>query len=273
MLGFEYGPLHAGLIVKDIKIEWDDSSLVTPWPAPLVAGDLVAHCHEGGQWEEKVEQLVKDMSMANRRNHTTSQRLRVLYESRHEKEKLIDNLVRVIVDYNTNKKYSVFSCNCQNFVIDAMRALGIKEPPHFKGRLNDYLQALKRGEKAPLDFQTHEDLDQHVKSSLAKLDKTDKEYFLCLYFQFHLPKLENLAPEEVDEWRCPIRTCQCKSLEEMVEQDGLLFHQFRRNPEPLGPDTGPSRILAMPSLPPVREQVEESPDGFPYSRVSLSCRM
>ena len=265
MLRFKYGPLHAGLIVGNVCIEWDDSSLVVPQiELARGRGEFEGFCHEGSQWGKKIGELVKDMSLANRMNSDIPTKLEILYRSRSEKEKLIDNLVKVIVKYNTKDKYNIWSCNCQHFVIDAMDALGIKNQPKFKGRLGDYLQQLKHG-KNLVDFNSHEELDKHILSSISSMDTGDKEYFLCLYFQFHLPVLKDLDLDHQDQWKCPISTCQCSRLEAMVVEESLLFHQFMapRAQQPSRP------VVAKPSpaLPGIKKAVNGG-DEFPYHKVS-----
>ena len=243
-------------------IEWDNSSLIVPHLAPVIPGEFQAHLEEGGAWEQRTGELVKDMSMANRRNSDTPVKLDVLLRSRDEKEQLIEKLVNEIVRFNTMKKYNIFSCNCQHFVSAAMNSLGIKESPRFKGHLNNYLQRLKHGKERLLEFDSHEELDRHVSSSLANLDKRDKEYYLCLYFQFHLPQMKDLNPEEQENWECPLASCLCARLETLVADEALVFHQFRREIQPSN-QSAPRQPLPC---------LQEEPKDFIYSEVSFSMK-
>ena len=83
----------------------------------------------------------------------------------------------------------------------------------FTGRLHDYFKAVKSGktEKMPSEFQTHQELDCYVLASdLFKLTQHDKEYLLCLYFQFHLHGMR----EEQDAYEeCGVDNCQMSVLE------------------------------------------------------------
>ena len=259
-LRFAYGPLHAGLVVGDIGIEWDDSSLILPMPAPTIAGEFQAQVGDGGAMVQTAGKLVKDMSMANRQNMDTPKKLKILYESRDEKEKLLDDLAHVIANYNRCKKYSVFSCNCQHFVKDALLALGIEQFPEFKGDLDNYLQGLKSGTSGPSEFNSHEELDAHVRANMKKLDKHDKEYLLCLYFQFHSTEFKNLSPEQQEEWRCLIMTCQCDELEYQIREDSLYFNQFRTTSPPQAEAVTGTHISVAPNIQSIPEETEGDQD-------------
>ncbi len=229
-LKFTYGPLHAGLIVGDISIEWDDSSLVVPMPAsPDTPRDFIGHCDPEGQWNQKIGAAVRDMSLANRENMDTPIKLDILHRNIKEKEILIDNLTNVIVKYNRSKKYNVLFCNCQHFVKEALNALGIHRHPTFDDntKLNEYLEGLKRGKSATLTFDSHLKLDQHVIENGGSLDIAEKEYLICMYFQFHLTELRELSLLDQEGWKCPIETCQCDQLESNISEESLYFYRFR----------------------------------------------
>ena len=242
LLRFKYGPLHAGLVVGNIMIEWDDSNLVLPLPEPEIREhEFEAYIEEHGSFRRQTSQRVRDMSLANRRNMDTATKLQIIHKTREEKEKLLDCLTDVIVRYNKTKKYSVFKCNCQHFVTECLEALHIQDAPQFKGNLGQYFDTLKRGKVGRMQFDTHAQLDEYVKMNLRTLDKNDKEYLLCLYFQFHTAALGQLTPEEQDAWLCDIQSCLCGELERQVEHQGLFFYEFSRQQSvaPTPPATSP----------------------------------
>ena len=125
LLRLEFGPLHAGLVVGDVCIEWDDSSLIIPMPVPDNPGDFQARVDSGASWQEGARQVVKEMT--NRKGMDTPKKLGIIYDHRAQQERFIDDLVELVVQYNRNKKYSVFRCNCQDFVRDALKALHIRK--------------------------------------------------------------------------------------------------------------------------------------------------
>lgn len=217
ILGFKYGGLHAGLIIGDIIIKWNPNSLIVPLPEYGLSSDFQAHVEEVGTWRGRAGEMIKDMSKTSHESMDTTKILEVLYSCRDEKEALLDRLSAVIVSYNRSKKYSVFFCNCQHFVGDVLQALGVEKVPKFEGNLGSYFQELKQGRGATcIQFDSHAELDVYVKANYQTLDKREKEYLLCLYFQFHSAKLKSLTPEEQEKWECPV---QPKSSEKVVNDD------------------------------------------------------
>lgn len=59
-------------------------------------------------------------------------------------QKAVEAMVKVIVDYNINKKYNVLTCNCQHFVDDVLKALGIS--PVFTGKLGELMANFQNAE-------------------------------------------------------------------------------------------------------------------------------
>ena len=227
---WEFGALHAGLMVGNIRVEWGTGSLVDPqWEDPqLVEEDFVAHIHPQGEWALTASSFDKKFSLADRERRIED-KVELIVKSAEEKRQLIMNLVDVIVRYNCTKKYSVTSCHCQHFVTDAMHALGIKSIPRFSGPLNDYLQQLKRGKiDIPEEFSDHTSLDAYVKAKLNAntLTQHDMEYLLLHYYRLHL----NCLPEDagIEEWKCTVRSCQYEFLAEKVDSQAMLCHQFLR---------------------------------------------
>ena len=148
-------------------------------------------------------------------------KLEVICKTEKEKEQLIDQLIDVIIEYNKTKWSGVFSCNCHDFVRDALEALHIEDAPTFKSRvdLGQYFSALKRGKVAGLQFKSHQELDNYVITEGKTFNRDEKEYLLCLYFQFHVAELQYLWPGEEDKWKCGLASCQCEELEKQMEQE------------------------------------------------------
>ncbi len=211
MLRFEYGPFHAALIISDVTIEWGRAGIVRPRFEPRMEADFQALVGENGEWKSREDNFVRQMSMANKRGSSV-EKLEVLYQSMSEKVQMISRLIDVIVDYNRNKEFNVFTCNCQHFARDAMAALGIKKPVRFEGLLQQRFEQLKRGKvRVPLELKTHDNLDAHVAAFKQELDRQDMEYLQCLYFSFHLPAIEE--SEDRENWKCDIATCMSAELD------------------------------------------------------------
>lgn len=267
---FAFGPLHAGLVVGNICIEWDESSLVIPMPvAPDNPGDFAAHVGSGASWQDGARQVVRDMSIANRRNMQTPVKLGIIYNYHDQKERLINDLVDLIVRYNRSKKYGLFRCNCQDFVKDALKALRIRKELKFDGSLGEYFETLKHGAVASSEFNTHDQLDDYVHAHMGTMDKREMEYLLCLYFQFHSAEIRLLRPEEEDDWVCPVKTCLCIELDRKIDHESLFLH----NRQSLAPSSYqdarisshlPNVILPDPrrvSVPPTTQSIPEEATG------------
>ena len=226
----EFGALHAGLMVGNIRVEWGADSLINPqWEDPqFVEEDFVAHIHQGGKWAHAASSYNRKVSLADRERRVED-KIELLLESAQKKQQLIVNLVEVIVQYNRTKEYSVLKCNCQHFVADALRALGIESIPKFSGPLNEYLQKLKQYQvDIPEKFTDHATLDAYVKPKLRgdTLSQHDMEYLLIHYYRLHLNSLPE--DDDIDEWKCEVRSCQYEFLAEKVDRQAMMCHQFLR---------------------------------------------
>ena len=226
LFGFQFGPLHAALQVGEVLIEWGRESLVIPKFEPILPGrEIQFNVHGQGEWREAVGQFVLEMSMADYApQRRTEQKVDALCRSVAEKAQLIANLVEVIVRYNQEYKYDLFNCNCQHFVRDAMAALGIKEAPQLSGKLSEYYKRLKDGKTKMPEFRQHENVDKYVMDNFDQLSQHDMEFLLCQYFQHHYIEMSKAA--DIEEWKCPLPTCQSQRLEERIKHNSLLFNQF-----------------------------------------------
>lgn len=253
LLRLEYGPLHVGLIVGGIKVEWDDSSLIVPTLSPL-AGDVQTHIDGESELMDITQDAVGKMSLAHRQHLDTPKKLEIIYNSCAEKERLINQLVELIVKYNCGKQYSVFRCNCQDFVKEALVSLGIQKLPKFEGNLKGYIEGLQGGAADCVTFGEHSELDAYVRANDNTLKTCEKEYLICMYFQFHMAEMKDLSPEEQEEWKCPVIGCMCVDLDLMIVDDSLHFYQFRKQrDEQLG--VGSLHISQAPTVSCIAEEV------------------
>ena len=226
----EFGALHAGLMVGDIRVEWGAEGLIDPqWEDPcFVEEDFIAHVHQQGEWALTAASYDKKFSLADRERRIED-KIELIMDTAEEKRQLIMNLVDVIVRYNCTKQYCVMNSNCQHFVSEAMHALGIKSTPKFSGLLNDYLQKLKCYQiDIPEEFSDHVTLDAYVKPKLEAdtLSQHDMEYLLLHYYRLHLDSLPKDG--DIDDWRCEVHMCQYDFLAEKVNRQAMVCHQFLR---------------------------------------------
>ena len=260
----EFGALHAGLIVGDIRVEWGTDSLIDPcWEnLDLVEEDFVAHVHHDGKWALAASNYNKRISLADRERRVQD-KIELLLESAEEKRKLLMNLVEVIVRYNCTKRYSVVNCNCQHFVTDALHALGIDSIPIFSGPLNEYLQNLMRYQVGiPDEFNDHAALDAYVQPKLAAdtLTQHHMEYLLLHYYRLHINSLPE--DDDIDEWECEVPLCQYEFIAERVNSQAMMCHQFLRQRTRNSITTRKQRPTNLQTIPETGESANHTHTGI-----------
>ena len=249
----EYGALHAGLVVGNIRIEWGQESIVEAQPEDDIPGDdFIGTVDDKGELGQGAAEIYRKFSLANRERRTDD-KIKLIINTAEKKKEVLSNLVQVIISYNRDRKYDLFSCNCQHFVRDALAALGIKEPPRFSGQLRDYLEHLKEGRiEVPRDFQDHATLDTYVEQQLhtapGALNQHDMEYLLLHYYRLHL----NSMPEDddIDEWECDVPTCKYEHLADRVDRESLLNNQFA------APRISSAIVPYVSTIPPIPEDLQ-----------------
>lgn len=230
MLQLEFGPLHAALVIDDVLVEWDDDGLILPSTAER---EWVFQARLQGKYD-KVAQLMKQDMKDSARRLDLERQIEQVFEVTKEKQQAINQLIKVIIHYNKSYEYNVLVRNCQHFVIDAMKALGVEKNPQFTGVFQDYLTELKRGKSKEIfeKFDTHTALDEHVNSIIKPgLTQHDLEYLLCQYFMFHVSSRKQSPQAQDPEWKCEEETCRMSEIEHMLERDtgSLLFTTFSLN--------------------------------------------
>ena len=225
----EYGALHAGLVVGNVRIEWGQEGIVDAQPEDIIPDDeFIGSVHPSqGHLAQVAVEINHQFSLADREQRIDD-KIKLIINTAEEKKKVLGNLVRVITRYNLEKRYDVFSCNCQHFVRDALAALGIKETPRFSGQLNAHLQRLKQGRiEVPEDFQNHANLDAYVEQQLraapGALNQHDMEYLLLHYYRLHMTSMPKDAS---DKWQCDIPSCKYEHLADRVNHESLLSIQM-----------------------------------------------
>ncbi len=222
--GCKYGPLHAALMVGDVILEWNSSSLVVPQRRgafkPVFRVGLQQHHN---YWLDVVTKRRSEMSA-----HTSDgvvhygEQIGCLIDIHTERKKLVDELIRMVVKYNKFYHYHLFARNCQHFVNDAMKALGITANPTFTGEMREYYERLRKSlsKGTPSEFETHVDLDRYVIENLTTLSHEQLQFMYCQYLNFHTMA----GMEEPSTWKCAKSTCQALIVDERmetIEKEGL----------------------------------------------------
>lgn len=230
MIQLEFGALHAALVVDDVVVEWNDTSLILP---STDEQEWVFQTRLHGDYNKVAEAMKPEMRDSARKMDLQKQ-IEQVFEATKEKQMAINQLIQVIIHYNENYEYNVLNRNCQHFVLDAMKALGVNEIPQFTGVFQDYFTELKRGKSKNVleKFDTHTALDEHVNSIIKPgLSQHDLEYLLCQYFMFHVSSRKRSPRGQDADWKCEEETCRMSEIEHMLERDNgsLLFTTFSLN--------------------------------------------
>ncbi|KAL9647084.1 hypothetical protein ABK040_016558 [Willaertia magna] len=155
-----FGMFHSALIVGPWLIEWNSSSLCIPRRCYSNAATLAIDIQEIS---------TKDIDLS------------------------IDKVSQIITDWNVHHEYKQSTANCQHFVDDICRALGIKM--NFNGSMQHYLNKLRNKGlcsikwRVPLDikekvglketkisFNTHRELDTLMCNILSKIPNFQEAY-------------------------------------------------------------------------------------------------
>ena len=231
MLEMQFGPLHTALQVGNVVLEWNDSNLVTPYLCAAEDQILELDVQKHSKWVEYTTQHGDDMQRAARELNFTEQ-IELTYKITTEKKHLIDNLIKVIIQYNKYHYYNLFDRNCQHFVMDALDALEVRIPKQLPGGLGKYFKALVAGRTPSLQkqFKTHSALDHYVmqQESMDSMPQHDLEFLLALYFRFHLESKAKLKDNGValGAWQCREPGCRMGEVERLIKMESLKIHQF-----------------------------------------------
>eukprot|EP00761_Pharyngomonas_kirbyi_P006788 gb/GECH01006796.1/.p1 GENE.gb/GECH01006796.1/~~gb/GECH01006796.1/.p1 ORF type:complete len:423 (+),score=90.25 gb/GECH01006796.1/:1-1269(+) len=160
----QFGMFHSAIVIGPWYIEWNNSSLCIP-----------RKCYSGAAL------LAADLSVANNKKFDLND--------------AIDKVADVIIDWNLTHHYNQTHSNCQVFVDDVCKALGV-DLSHFDGPLGDTIKRLRQKgvcevnynipaemrekfaiKDSKLEFDSHRQLDEFVE----KLNNKDPR------FEFNYP--------------------------------------------------------------------------------------
>lgn len=217
-LQMEYGPLHALLLINnELLLEWNSSSLIVPqYPDPN-------HTYEAVTGPVLVSATVQDHLQIQRhlsQPYEDYDEFELIFEATSKKMQLFHNLASVIAKYNSMYYYHAIFRNCQNFVLDALTAIGCKNKPEFGGKLKTYFTYLKTKGCVMVDFKTHEELDDYVRQNVDNLSPENMEYLLTQYFVFHMNSRSQLGLS------CNHTDCMMELLEAKIDHKQLIMNRY-----------------------------------------------
>lgn len=218
---FQYGPFHVALLIGDVLLEWDVRGVVIPRRIKTNEDEKLLfsasiHPKEELSAGHLAELRLRANSGAMAMSY--SNQLNNIVELGERREILIDELARVTVLYNRKFDYGVLRCNCQTFVVDVLKVLGIENVEEaFQGKLRvkehvDLL--LKRGNDKPIfEFNSHADLDMYVRENIDRLSLEDLEFCYCHYLLFHA---WHKKQPRIRAWLCPSGGCCFTNVEKRL---------------------------------------------------------
>ena len=228
LLEAQYGATRAALLIGNDKVgywsfEWTFSSLIVPeryekpecvFMARVPSEVNLVHSQLDGRMQAAAQRL------------DYNEQTDLLFEASVVKSKMLDNLIKLVLEYNKHFYFHTFSHNSQHFVSDAMKAMNIKNPHNFTGRLKEYFEQLKKGlPKKPPSFRSHAELDAHVQANIGEATPHDLEYFLCMYFHFHFSS-RSQSLGDPNQWQCEIGSCEMSNVEQRISHANLILNRF-----------------------------------------------
>ena len=238
LVAAEYGPTHAALLIGNsekgyVILEWDGTSLVIPQHYHSEnSEDVVFEANVASPLSTVDKQLHDKVRVAGQELDYERQ-IDLVFDAGAERSKMFDALFNVVIKYNKYYQYHMFSRNCQHFVQDAMKALKIQNPDSFTGRLKEYFEKLKKG-VTTVAFESHSDLDTHVKTRISEATQHELEFYTCMYLHFHAVSRSQSSKPDPTKWKCEETTCQFDDLDvRIAEQESVLnrFLQQSHNPD------------------------------------------
>ena len=227
LFALKYGPLHAAIQVGDVLLEWNDSSLVIPVVCDLAEPVFQTNVNCATTAVQEAMELQPQIATAV--GHMDyNQQIDLLFDITTSQEKMINKIKDVIVKYNKFYSYHLVSRNCQTFVKDVMKEIGVQDVLKITtGKLKEYFKFLtkNKSDSVPSEFKDHEELDKYVQDTdLSGLTQHDKEYLLCLYFHFHQQAMK--VDKDPDE-ECRVKDCCMEKIEEELEGSNMLLEGYK----------------------------------------------
>ena len=224
----EYGPTHAALLIGNkengyIIFEWDGTSLIAPqYYHPESCEGVLFEGNVATQVSTVDRRLHEEVRTAGQELDYERQ-IDLVFDAAVERSKLFDDLFKLVIKYNKYYYYHLFSRNCQHFVVDAMKALNIQNPHTFTGRLKAYYDKIVKGH-ATIDFQSHSQLDIHVKTRTSEATQQELEYYMCMYLHFHAVGRSQSSETDPTKWKCEESTCQFDNVDRRIAEQELVLN-------------------------------------------------
>ena len=219
MLGIGSTPLYCALQVGDFVFEWNESNLVIPVDVSCTHDEpmLFSPVQDNSDWFAKIQSDKGTIRKSVEENDYEMQ-IRLHFKWTEEKEHVISAFIDKVIEFNRHRAYHPHTCNSQRFVSEAMRALGIRQPPKLSYTIKEHINELTKSTTLSLKWvSSHADLDTAVVSCSDAISKEDVEFLMAHYLQFHMDSYER-SKQPSQKWECPVIGCKLKDLEEKLKE-------------------------------------------------------
>ena len=188
------GAVSVAIAVGGVLLEWCENNLVIPeyidMECPVdLSGRILFHADVHYQVGGHAHTAATDMPIFL---HTAAEEVEFNLEAVTTKAQAVENLIKVIANYNRYCYFDERARNSQRFVDNCMKALGIKQHSEYATQLNEHAkQLMQRGLSVPTVYEHHKDIDDFMETKrdrrrLELLSVVDLEYLLFVYHhQFH----------------------------------------------------------------------------------------
>ena len=165
----------------------------------------------------------------------SQKQIRLVYILCHVTTDMCKALADIIIRYNGRYCYHTLYRNCQCFIEDALKALGVKNPTviGYQGGLSEYLLTLKKGLPRFVYFSNHAELESYLtekenNGKVNEITQIELEFLLVQYFRFHFE--QNRGNELDTNLTCKEPTCCMQHLESHIQFETLIMHKYLKQP-------------------------------------------
>ncbi len=220
-----YGPHQVAVAIGDTVLEYGPSGMVIPRPLTTEEVEerakFVARVHQNGAFYRKAEAGTSKMLGVAARKIDYARQEEVVTDMASHREKLVKQVVEVIVRYNTQYRYSMLCRTSQHFVKDILGALEITDLPDFteRGKVREQFARLRKGRELIPDYRTHQELDEYVEDNLDELtaDKDKLECVCNMYAHFHRSQRKRSS----EGGTCHMESCKFDQLRDLIFTDTI----------------------------------------------------
>lgn len=195
----EYGPLRAYLVIGELILEWDWTSLITPHGKPIQV--------------KPQARVVPDVEEA-RCNPI-------------ELSMFKNKVLAKVAKYNKVYYFHVIQRNSHDFVCSILEIMKLPPPQPLENKLKKYFDFLENAKSSnvPDKFKSHTNLDQYVIEYAKDFSEIDMEYIMVHYFMFHF--VSRLKEENFHKWECAEPYCKMHLLKAKIDPKQFKIHNFR----------------------------------------------